>query len=60
MIMSTFMRSLIAASAFMATISAASAAPDYLIYLDRSVYETAVPAAVEPIEVREAADSEDW
>ncbi len=58
--MSTFIRSLIAASAFMATVSAASAAPEYLIYLDRSVYETTVPAAVEPIEVREAAAFPDW
>ncbi len=58
--MSTFIRSLIAASAFMATISAASAATDYLIYLDRSVYETTVPTAVEPIKVREAADFEGW
>jgi hypothetical protein len=60
MIMSTFIRSLIAASALLATISAASAAPDYLIYLDRSVYETAVPAAMTPIEFREAAVSDNW
>jgi hypothetical protein len=58
--MSKIIRLLIAASAFMATMSAASATPDYLIYLDRSAYETAAPAAMEPIEVRETADSDSW
>lgn len=56
--MSTFIRSLLVTSVFATTIVPVSAAPDYLIYLDRSVYETTTPAAVQPVSARESLDFE--